>query len=212
MDEWIDISLPVSPALPVWPGSPPVEMTRRLALDRGDPVNDTTIRLSVHTGSHVDAPLHFLAGGASADVLPLATLIGPAHVAAAAADEAISAAVLERLAIPPATERLLLQTKNSSRWADAGAFQPDYVALTADAARWVVERGIRLIGLDALSIQRYGDGPQTHLTLLEAGVIIIEGLNLSGVVPGAYELICLPVRLAGAEGAPVRAVLRRSGS
>jgi arylformamidase len=209
MAEWIDISVPVSPRLPVWPGSPAIELERRLDLGRGDPVNDTIIRFSVHTGTHLDAPLHFLAGGTSVDLLPLHVLIGPAYVASVLQVDAITADVLERLDVPPVTERLLLQTRNSAAWASVGEFQTDYVALTADAAQWLVDRSIKLIGVDYLSVQRYHDGPETHLVLLGAGLVIVEGLNLSGVEPGEYELICLPLRLAGAEGAPARAVLRK---
>ncbi|HEV8352597.1 MAG TPA: cyclase family protein [bacterium] len=210
MDEWIDISLPVSPQLPVWPGSPQMEATRRLDLDRGDPVNDTTIRLSVHTGSHVDAPLHFLAGGDSVDRMPLEVLIGPACVASTGGADSVTAALLNRLFLPIGVQRLLLRTANSDRWPAAREFDPGYVALTADAAQWMVDRKIRLVGVDSLSVQRYRDGPEAHLILLGAGVVIVEGLNLAGVEPGMYELCCLPLRLSGAEGAPARAVLRRA--
>jgi arylformamidase len=206
--EYIDISVPISPALPVWPGSPTVELVRRLDLDRRDPVNDTTMRCSVHTGTHLDAPLHFLAGGTSVDALPLDVLVGPAYVADLGEVDAVTADALGRAGIPDAIARLLVRTRNSALWSTARAFQPNYVALTPDAAEWVVDRGIRLIGVDYLSVQRYSDGPETHLTLLSAGVVIVEGLNLQEAAAGRYDLLCLPLRIQGAEGAPARAVLR----
>jgi len=207
--EYIDISLAVSTSLPVWPGSPAIEFQRRLDLDRGDPVNDTTISFSVHTGTHVDAPRHFIAKGNAVETLPLETLIGPVIVIDLSDLEAITADDLESLALQPDTQRLLIRTNNSQHWiSDRQEFAPDFVALTADAAQWIVDHNIRLVGIDYLSIQRFYDGPETHLTLLEAGVIILEGLNLSHVLAGQYELLCLPLKLVGAEGAPARAVLK----
>jgi arylformamidase len=142
------------------------------------------------------------------DQLPLETLIGPAIVAFLPDAEVITADELRNLHMPAGVERLLLRTRNSELWA-AGVteFRKDYVALTADAARWLVDRGVRLVAVDYLSVQRYQDGPDVHKILLAAGVIILEGLNLTGVAAGEYELICLPVKIIGAEGAPARAVL-----
>jgi len=161
--EYIDISLAVSTSLPVWPGSPAIEFQRRLDLDRGDPVNDTTISFSVHTGTHVDAPRHFIAKGNAVETLPLETLIGPVIVIDLSDLEAITADDLESLALQPDTQRLLIRTNNSQHWiSDRQEFAPDFVALTADAAQWIVDHNIRLVGIDYLSIQRFYDGPEAH--------------------------------------------------
>ena len=210
MSKYIDISVPVSPDLPSWPGSPAIKFQRSLDLEKGDIANDTTISFSVHTGTHVDAPLHFWKEGSSVDQMPLELLIGPAWVASLPDVEVITADTLEALALPAGTERLLLHTRNSRLWqTDVREFQSDFVALTADAAQWVVDRGIRLIGVDYLSVQRFQDSPETHLILLQAEVAIIEGLNLTDVSAGAYKLLCLPIKLAGVEGAPARVLLVR---
>lgn len=179
-------------------------------LSAGDANNVSRLDCDVHIGTHVDAPWHFLEDGATVEQLPLDIMIGPATVAYLSEVSAVHASDLADLALPQGTKRLLLRTRNSELWA-AGVteFREDYVALAADAARWLVDQGIRLIGVDYLSVQRYKDSPLTHQILLVAGVIIIEGLNLANVQPGAYELICLPLRLVGADGAPARAVLRR---
>jgi arylformamidase len=207
--DWIDVSVPVLNRMPVWPGSPPVELIRRLDLSRGDPVNDTTLRFSVHTGTHLDAPLHFLANGASVDNLRLDVLIGPAWVTDLPGAEAVTAELLEAAGVPAGVTRLLVRTRNSVHWERDASFRTDYAALTADAAQWVVDRGIQLIAVDYLSVQRFDDGPATHLILLGAGVVVVEGLNLAAVEQGEYDLLCLPLRLVGAEGAPARAVLRK---
>ena len=209
MTDYLDISLSISPDLPYWPGSPRIELSRRRDMDQGDPVNDSTLRCGVHSGTHVDAPLHFLADGTDVTQLSLDALIGPAVVAALPDVEFITASDLEALNLPVDTQRLLLHTRNSEFWQRGDSeFHTDFVALTVDAAQWVVARGIRLIGVDYLSVQIFGGDPQTHIALLQAGVVIVEGLNLSRVASGTYELICLPLKLVGAEGAPARAVLR----
>lgn len=210
MTDYLDISLTISPDLPHWPGSPAIELSRRRDMDRGDPVNDSTLVCGVHTGTHVDAPLHFLADGADVTHLSLDVLIGPAVVAELSDLEVIAAHDLEALNLPADTRRLLLRTRNSAIWQRGDReFHTDFVALTVEAAQWVVARGIRLIGVDYLSVQIFQGDPQTHIALLQAGVVIVEGLNLTEVAPGPYELICLPLKLAGAEGAPARAVLRK---
>jgi arylformamidase len=210
MADYLDISLTISSDLPHWPGSPRTELSRRRDLGRGDAVNDSVLLCSVHTGTHVDAPLHFLADGADVTRLSLDALIGPAAVAALPDVDVIMPADLDALKLPVDTQRLLLRTRNSEGWRrEDRNFRTDFVALTADAARWVVAQGIRLIGVDYLSVQIFRGDPQTHIVLLQAGVVIVEGLNLAEVAPGSYELICLPLKLAGAEGAPARAVLRR---
>ena len=210
MADYLDISLTISPDLPHWPGSPLPELSRRRDMRRGDAVNDSTLVCGVHTGTHVDAPLHFLADGADVTQLSLDVLIGPAVVATLPEVDAVTADDLEALNLPVDTRRLLLRTRNSECWRRGDRdFRPDFVALTTDAARWIVAQGIRLIGVDYLSVQIFRGDPQTHIALLQAGVVIVEGLNLAEVAAGAYELICLPLKLANAEGAPARAVLKR---
>jgi len=207
--EIIDVSLPLQAELPTWPGSTGIRLDPVKRMAAGDDENLSRLDLDVHTGTHIDAPWHYVEDGYAVEHLPLDVLIGPAVVSFLPEVSQITAGDLSALQLPPDTRRLLLRTSNSELWA-AGVteFREDYVALTADAAQWVVDRAIRLIGVDYLSVQRYIDSPLTHRILLEAGVIIIEGLNLDGVKPGRYELICLPLKLVGADGAPARVVLR----
>jgi len=210
LDEILDISVPLQARMPLWPGSPGVRLDAVLRIDAGDEVNASQLTCGVHAGTHVDAPWHFLVDGTTVEQLPLDVLVGEAWVAHLPSVDAVSAEVLAAQGLPRQSRRLLLRTRNSEWWA-AGetAFREEYVALTEDAAEWVVDRRIRLIGVDYLSVQRYRDPPNTHRILLRAGVVIVEGLNLAGVSAGRYELLCLPLRLSGAEGAPARAVLRR---
>ncbi len=211
MTRLIDISLPLQPDLPTWPGDPTLQRERFLRMEDGTLANVSQLACCVHVGTHVDAPYHFVADGNTVEHLALDTLIGEAVVAHLPDVESVTAADLERLALPAGRQRLLLRTHNSALWAAGMApFREEYVALTADAAQWVVDHGIRLIGVDYLSVQRYHDGPRTHQILLEAEIIILEGLNLADVSPGTYELLCLPLKLVGSEGAPARAVLRVS--
>ena len=210
MKNIIDISVPLYPDMPVWPGSAGIQLTQTSRLDKGDSVNNSKLICDVHIGTHIDAPLHYIKDGKSIEQLELENLIGLAVVAYLPEAEVITKNVLEELSLPEGTRRLLLRTRNSSLW-ETGShqFQTNYVALTQDAAQWVVDHDICLIGIDYLSVQRYGENPQTHEILLSAGVIIVEGLNLARVEPGQYELICLPLKLVGSEGAPARAVLRK---
>jgi arylformamidase len=209
MTRLIDISLPLQPDLPTWPGDPLLQRERFVRMEDGNLANVSQLACCVHIGTHVDAPYHFVADGNTVEHLALDTLVGEAVVAHLPDVESVTAADLERLALPSGVQRLLLRTHNSALWAAGMApFREEYVALTEDAAQWVVDRGIRLIGVDYLSVQRYHDGPRTHQILLEAEVIILEGLNLGHVAPGAYELLCLPLKLVGSEGAPARAALR----
>lgn len=208
MDRPIDISLTVSPNLPRWPESPPVSFERRLDLELGDVATDTTLRCSVHTGTHVDAPAHFVRGGRSVDAIPLEVLVGPAMVINVGEVDAVGPDVLERAALPKNIRRLLIKTRNSRWWdRDVSEFRTDFVALTEPAAQWLVDNDVLLVGIDYLSIQRFNDGPGTHQTLLAAEIVIVEGLQLGHVTPGMYRFCCLPLKLHGVEGAPARAVL-----
>ena len=195
--------------MPTWPGSSGFKIIRWQSIENGDPVNSSRLVCDVHVGTHIDAPHHFLPFGITTDQLPLEVLIGPAFVAYLPHLEVITARDLKTLKIPDETTRLLFHTDNSELWRiEKKEFYPNFAALTPGAAKWIVERGIRLVGVDYLSVQRYADGPETHRILLENETIIIEGLNLSGINSGFYELICLPLRIMGAEGSPARAVLR----
>ena len=208
--EIIDISVPLVAGMPVWPGDSDVRLVPVRRMAAGDKNNLSRLDCGVHTGTHVDAPWHFLDDGSTVEQLPLDVMMGEAFVAYLAEVDVITAETLARLMLPEGTMRLLLRTRNSELW-ETGVteFRKDFVALTSDAAQWLVDAGIRLIGVDYLSVHRYGDGPLTHQILLRAGIVIVEGLNMSGVAAGKYELICLPLCLDGAEGAPARAVLRR---
>lgn len=206
----IDISLPIGPDLLVWPGDPPVDIVPRLRLAAGDPANVSEVRMGTHTGTHVDPPNHFVEGAAGIDHVPLDVLIGRAVVADARhLDQPIRPADLDALGIPEGATRVLLRTANSELWEHTPVGFPDhYACLTPEAARWVVERGIRLIGVDFLSVEQKGAaGHPVHHILLESGVVIVEGLNLSRAEPGEYTLTCLPLRLVDGDGGPARAVL-----
>lgn len=208
----IDISVPLDHRLPVWPGSPGFRITPLITMGGDSVANVSHLAMELHTGTHIDAPRHFVADGATVEDIPLDALIGPAAVARIGTGGPIGPAELEALDLPVNVDRLLLRTPNSSLWAKhPGEFQQDYAALSLDGARWVVDRGIRLFGIDYLSVQRFSDGPETHQVLLKAGVVLLESLNLSAVEPGSYELICLPLALVGTEAAPARAFLRPLG-
>jgi arylformamidase len=203
-----DISLPISESLVVWPGDPGIRITQPFHLDRGDAATVTRLDMGAHTGTHVDAPAHFIAGGSGVDELDLDVLVGPALVVLALEVDALSADALDGLEIPPGTERVLFRTRNSERWARGELeFAEDFVAITEGGARWLVERGVRLVGIDCLSVGPFSAPASPHRILLRAGVIPLEGLNLSGVTPGVYQLVCLPLRIVGADGAPARAIL-----
>jgi arylformamidase len=205
----LDISVPVNAESPVWPGDPQIQIERYRLISDGNNSNNSRITCSVHSGTHVDAPAHFIENGACVEQLSLEILTGPVTVVELLEAEIITPELLEAQALPPNTRRLLIKTKNSALWADPGhAFNPDFVALDPESARWIVNRGIDLVGIDYLSIQMFKDTkPLTHRILLEAAVVIVEGLDLRGVDPGDYQLFCLPIKLAGCEGAPARAIL-----
>jgi arylformamidase len=205
-----DVSVRISPQMPVWPGDPPVEIERVASINEGDPVNLTRLSLGAHTGTHVDAPYHFFEQGLKVDQLPLSTFIGSAHVLEVHPGErTITATDLGSLGLPSTVQRLLIKTDNSHLW-EGGLleFEKDFIHLGHDAAQWIVKRGIKLIGVDYLSVDSFDSGDKlAHHTLLEAGVVIIEGLNLSHVTPGVYQLYCLPLKIADSDGAPARVVL-----
>lgn len=205
-----DISLSLSPDLPVWPGDPQVELERVAKMEEGSRYNLTHLKMSAHVGTHVDAPFHFLGGKSQTiDQLPLNLLIGRAYVSQLPDEiNLIDALTMQRAQIPLRTRRLLFKTRNSAYWANPdGRFHTDFTALSPDGARYLVERGIKLVGVDYLSVAPFQEGTEVHEILLKAGVVIVEGLNLSEVSPGRYTLYCLPLKLVGADGAPARAIL-----
>ena len=192
----------------VWPGDSPVQVERVLSLDRGDAFNLTQCSFTAHTGTHMDAPRHFLAQGAPMDALELEAVLGPCRVIGIRDPEAVRPNEL------PGDlrrgERILLKTDNSRQHVHSGRFAEDFVYISREAAEMLAAAGVRTVGIDYLSVGGFSrDLAETHLALLGAGVWIIEGLDLSGVEPGDYELACLPIRLVGADGAPARAALRK---
>ena len=189
-----------------------MRIVREADVNAGDEYSLSRLEMSAHTGTHVDAPAHFVPGGGGVETLPLSGLLGPALVVELLDVAEVRADGLASLAIPPGTERLLLKTRNSARWAAGETqFYEDFVAITADGAQWLVDHGIRLVGVDYLSVAPYEATTETHVILLQAGVIPVEGLNLHGISPGEYQFICLPLLLPGCDGAPCRAVLVEIG-
>lgn len=210
MSDLIEVSVPLREGMPVWPGDAPFSIRRVSDMDAGDHNNLSELCLGAHTGTHVDAPLHFMAEGMPISDMPPDALVGPCRVLGIGAAEAIAVADLEPHGIE-AGERILLKTRNSALWAD-DAFHEDFVHLSTQAAEWLAAREPRCLGVDYLSVGGFHrNGTPVHRALLGAGVWLIEGLDLSAVEPGRYELLCLPLRLEGAEGAPARALLRRLG-
>jgi len=204
-----DVSLTISPDLPTWPGDPGIAIERVQKMEDGGHANVSQISTSVHAGTHVDAPYHFLPQGETIENLSLNDLTGRVYVARISDKVTlITEAVLEKIQIPPRTRRILFKTRNSEYWANStNGFQTDFVAISPDGAEYLVKRGLKLVGIDYLSIAPYKEGGPTHQTLLKAGVILVEGLNLSQVPPGRYTLYCLPLKLAGCDGAPARVIL-----
>lgn len=203
-----DISIPISPDMPTYPGDPTVSITPVLQIANGDSANVSQLCMGDHTGTHLDPPVHFVPGGKTVDQLDLDVLYGPAIVAdLTRVSGVITPQDLEAAKLPRGVERVLLKTRNSRLWTRTG-FDQDYVGVSADAAKWLIDRGILLVGIDYLSIEPFGAvQPDTHHILLRAGVIIVEGLNLKDVAPGAYTLACLPLKIAKGDGGPCRAIL-----
>ncbi len=203
-----DISVPISNQTPVYKGDPAVKLERTSDVNRGDSLTLSRIEMGAHTGTHIDAPLHFIRGGATVDELDLNILIGQAVVVdLSGVKEAITAVDLENASVPARAERILFKTSNSALWMK-NDFQENFVAFAPSAAEWLIEHRVRLVAIDYLSAELFGaDEAQVHRLLLAAGVIIVEGVNLTEIAAGAYQLICLPLKLKRAEGAPARAVL-----
>ena len=192
----IDISVSIKEKIPVWPKSLGVSLQK------------TQIKFDLHVGTHIDAPLHFVLGGDPLNKIPLEKLIGQAFIAYLPKVKAITAQDLEKLRLPKNTVRLLFRTSNSNLWQKKQKeFQRDFVGLTSDGARWIVKKGIQLVGIDYLSIAKYEETAVVHRILLRNKVVIIEGLDLFRVNSGLYQLICLPLKFINTEAASARAVL-----
>lgn len=204
-----DITLTISPELVVWPDDPSVELTRLSAITDGADANVSHIKMGVHTGTHVDAPYHFIDGGKTVDELDIGLLTGRAYVLHIPDEvELITKELIENSSIPPRTKRVLFRTRNSKHWqTDYKKFDEKFVGVDAEAAALLIQRGVKLIGVDYLSVAPYDDPVPTHTVLLEAGIVIVEGLNLSEVQQGRYTLYCLPLKIGGVDGAPARAIL-----
>jgi len=205
-----DVTLPFSPAFPVWPGDPAIEVRPVTRTARGDGFNTSQIVCPTHCGTHVDPPWHIVDDGQNLDQIPLERWIGPCQVVRFADEiDVIEPWYLESAGIVRDTTRLLLKTRNSHHWSRRPpTFDTDYVALTAHSARWIVEHGIELIGVDALSFERFDAvDDAVHRMILGSGIVAIEGLNLATVEPGFYDLVCLPLKISGGDGAPARVIL-----
>lgn len=210
MGRIFDVTLAIAPGMALWPGDPPVAVDPVTRVAAGGPSNVSALHLGTHTGTHVDPPFHFLPGGATVDQLPLEVLVGPAVVVAIPRSAGtIEPADLVGSGLRPDDTRVLFKTGNSLAWGHPGAPAPrEYVALSAAAAGWLVDRGVRLVGVDGLSVEAAdAPGNPVHHRLLSAGVVVVEGLALAAVPAGRYQLICLPLKIAGGDGAPARVVL-----
>jgi arylformamidase len=195
--------------MPVWPGDGGITIERISKIEDGAEANVSRMSIGVHTGTHVDAPFHFLKNGSTVESLSLKILVGRAYVIHLADDvDMITPEVLEAAGIPPRTRRVLIRTRNSKQWAkEYRPFLKSFVGVDPKAAETLVKRGVKLVGVDYLSVAPFGNATPTHVTLLKAGVVIVEGLNLSQVSQGRYNFFCLPLKLNGSDGAPARAIL-----
>jgi len=210
VSRWIDLTFPVHPGMPVWEGSAAPVIEPVCEIGPGSACRVTRVQLDAHLGTHLDAPGHYVAGGAMVESLDLDDLMGPCEIVDAGAAEVVTESVLESMGIPDGCRRLLVRTANTRRdLMRRTEFVTDYVGLDLSGARWLLRRGVRLVGFDYLSVQGYGESDDVHRELLGAGVVLVEGLDLSTVEPGPHELACLPPKWTGSDGAPVRAVARR---
>jgi arylformamidase len=205
---WIDVSLPVRHKMVHWPGNPEPRIELVSDIKKGDVANVTSIAMGAHTGTHMDSMRHFIADGITMEAMPLDAVIGPAKLIAVDDPVAIRKEHLEAHNIQRG-DRILFKTTNSElRWL-TDEFREDFVYIDPDAARYLVEKGVRTVGVDYLSVAPFFDGITTHRIILGAGVWIIEGLDFRGVEPGSYELISLPLKIQGSDGAPCRTIIRK---
>jgi arylformamidase len=203
-----DVTVPISSKLPVYPGDPGIDLDQVFSLAKGDPANVTRINMGSHTGTHVDAPYHFVETGQKLDELKLEIFTGRTHVLEVTAP-VITESVLSEFDFTDKT-RVLFKTRNSYLWDRGPEFIKEYVYIEPRAAELLVKEGIKLVGIDYLSVEKFGSTTfETHLKLLTNGIAIVEGLNLRDVEPGDYEMICLPLRMTNGDGAPARVILRK---
>ncbi len=203
--EWLDISVPIYTGMVHYPDNPPIEIDTIAHVERGDICTLSRLTMGSHTGTHIDAPIHFLPGGAGAEEVPLENLIGPARVVEIKDPGAVRAEELRRHHLGVG-ERLLLKTSNSERCWKSSQFVPNFVSIAEDAASYLASLNTLAVGIDYLS----AGSPETHRALLGAGVVIIEGVNLTGVSQGRYDLLCLPLLILGGDGSPARVLLKVS--
>ena len=206
-----DVTVPLDGRVPIYPGDPRFHLDRVASLAAGAVCNLSRLDCGVHTGTHVDAPLHFIDGAPGVESMPVEAMLGPAYVVdATGVTGHIDAAALDTLELPDDAERIIFKTSNSALWSSS-TFATDFVGVDGAAAAKLVDRGLRLVGIDYLSIAPPGNPTPTHVALLAAGIVILEGTDLREVPPGRYELTCLPIPLVGADGAPARVLLRPAG-
>jgi len=208
--KYYDLTIPIKNQMVVYEGDPPVSISSFSSIKKGDPYNLLNIQISSHTGTHIDAPFHFFQNGQSVENISLETLIGTVRVVLVRNEKIITKQVLQKIDFNGA-KRVLFKTDHSFLRDRYSRFRSDYVHLDLDAAGYLVEKGIKLVGIDSFSVESYDRKDHLcHKVLLGAGVIILEMLDLKRVNPGVYELICLPLKIAEGDGAPVRAVLKTS--
>jgi arylformamidase len=211
INDWIDISVLLHTGMAHWPDNPPVQVEYMLHMSRGDICTVSSLSMGSHSGTHMDGPFHFLPEGQGLHEMPLDAAIGRARVIGIRDPESIKPDELRPHAIQQG-ERLLFKTLNSSRCWKTDTFVEDFVYISQEAARYLASVGVQTVGIDYLSVGGYTkDGVETHRALLEAGIWIIEGLDLLQIQPGTYELICLPLKVAESDGAPARAIIRKAG-
>ena len=202
-----DVTVTIDSTVPTYLGDPSFKRRVVQAIADGKPADVSLLTLSAHTGTHVDAPSHLIPGGKTVDALDLTAMVGLARVVEFDAPGAITAGFLKGIDSLSADERILFKTRNSSLW-EKQVFAEDYVGLSVDAADWLIANGVRLVGIDYLSIDAPGDANlPVHRALLANDVVVVESLNLMQVSEGHYQLVCLPMKVGGSEGAPARVIL-----
>jgi arylformamidase len=206
--KWIDVTVTIQSGMVHWPDNPEIRVERMMDMERGDICNVSHLSLGSHTGTHMDAPLHFVQNGKSLDQMPFAATMGPARVIEITHKEAVTVEEIHPHKIR-AEERVLFKTRNSKRSWKMDHFDEDFIYISREAAKYLADRKVVTVGIDYLSVGGFKkDGVETHHALLRAGIWVIEGLNLAKIKPGKYDLVCLPMKILNSDGAPARAILR----
>ena len=205
-----DVTMSIDNGMVSWPSDGPVRIEKVRSMEDGERLNQSRLEMSAHTGTHVDAPIHFLEGGSGVDSLSLDLLVGPAHVVHIPGVQAIGPGELEYAGIHPGMDRLLLKTDNSGLLGQ-DEFVKDYSYLTSRGAAHLIDIGVRLVGIDYLSVAEYGSGEAVHRELLGEGIIIVEGLDLREISAGQYRMSALPLKIKGCDGASARVILETAG-